>query len=92
MDWYSYAYISGNQYFTVDVEDTPAFNEIIDPNRPDTPDNRYADGIIVGTTIPNATVSADRKSLTAKNVTNGAVYRNNGTNFFYHTYCAYPKE
>ena len=92
VDWYSYAYISGNQYFTVDVEDTPAFNEIIDPNRPDTPDNRYADGIIVGTTIPNATVSADRKSLTAKNVTNGAVYRNNGTNFFYHTYCAYPKE
>lgn len=78
VDWYSYARVNGNQYFTLDITDTPTLS---DP---------YANGIIIGSTIPNAQISSDRKTLTANNAFTGYV-DSTSTNFYYHVYMAYPR-
>lgn len=77
VDWYTYARVSGNQYFTLDVTDEPNLDE------------PYANGIIIGSTIPNAQISEDRRTLHAAAVFNGYVV--DGANFYYHTYMAYPR-
>lgn len=78
VDWYSYAQVQGNQYFTLGVTDTPDLSE------------PYANGIIIGSTIPGARISADGHALTAEKAFNG--YTNDGVNFYYHTYMAYPRD
>lgn len=77
VDWYTYAQVEGNQRFTMGVTDTP------DQSSP------YAHGIIVGSTIPGATISADRHSVSTANAFTG--YTDNGAGFYYHTYMAYPR-
>ncbi|WP_165369756.1 Cna B-type domain-containing protein [Bifidobacterium pseudolongum] len=81
VDWYTYAQVAGNQRFTLGVTDTPNQN---DP---------YAHGIIIGSTIPHATISDDRHSVTSANVFgDGASYTEDGVGFYYHTYMAYPRD
>ena len=87
VDWYTYAYISGNTYFNIDVKDTPLFNQPVDKNDPKK--GVYADGIVLGGDIPGGKVSNDGKTYTAEGVFSG--YRGPGNNFYYHTYTAYPK-
>lgn len=77
VDWYTYAQVSGNQRFVMSVNDTP--NEA----------EPYANGIIIGSTIPGATISNDRHSLIAAKAFEG--YAPDGVGFYYHTYMAYPR-
>ncbi len=104
VDWYTYAYISGNTYFNINVKDAPLFNQPVDKNNINVKDaplfnqpvdkndpkkGVYADGIVLGGDIPGGKVSDDGKTYSAEGVFSG--YRGPGSNFYYHTYTAYPK-
>lgn len=91
VDWYTYAYITGNQYFNISLKDTPAFNQPVDPSKPD--GDKWADGIIIGGDAPGGEVTDNGKTYTADNIFGGDTggYTSNGYNFYYHMYAAYPK-
>lgn len=76
VDWYTYARVEGNQYYTIDsIVDTPTFG------------GDYMGGLIVGGT-GNGEVSEGGKSYTITKPFEG--YRV-GDNFYYHVYTAHPK-
>lgn len=91
VDWYTYAYITGNQYFNIGLKDTPVFDQPVDPSKPD--GDKWADGIIIGGDAPGGKVTDNGKTYTAENVFGGDTggYTGAGYNFYYHMYTAYPK-
>ena len=91
VDWYTYAYITGNQYFNIGLKDTPVLNQPVDPSKPD--GDKWADGIIIGGDAPGGKVTDNGKTYTAENIFGGATggYIGSGYNFYYHMYMAYPK-
>ena len=91
VDWYTYAYIIGNQYFNIGLKDTPVFNQPIDESKPD--GDKWADGIIIGGDAPGGEVTNNGKTYTAENIFSGDTggYTGSGYNFYYHMYTAYPK-
>ena len=91
VDWYSYAYIIGNQYFDISLKDTPVFNQPIDASKPN--GAKWANGIIIGGDAPGGEVTDNGKTYTVDNIFDDATggYISDGYNFYYHVYAAYPK-
>ena len=91
VDWYTYAYIIGNQYFDISLKDTPVFNQPIDASKPN--GDKWANGIIIGGDAPGGEVTDNGKTYTVDNIFDGATggYISDGYNFYYHVYVAYPK-
>ncbi len=95
VDWYIYAYVSGNQYFNLSITDTPSKDETVPGST-----EKYVNGIVVGTDVPNATFNSDGTMTATGVISDGTPYTkdsakytyvNDGNNFYYHVYVAYPK-
>ena len=64
VDWYTYAYIIGNQYFDIGLKDTPVFNQSLDASKPD--GDKWADGIVIGGDAPGGEVTDNGKTYTVE--------------------------